>query len=118
MKVKDILKEFIINECEDSFTFDISTEFGNIYGEFNYRSNTYKVTELVTKEQYSNIYMIDEDEVTDEDIQSWNLELEFSNDRKALLAISGLIDDLYHETDGSLDANVVSIVVSSNSILA
>lgn len=84
----------------DELIVSLSSEYGSLTLTCNFKENSFTVEGSVDESQYSALFMVDEEEVTESDLEEWNTSETFSDIVKALERCQEIADAYESESGG------------------
>ena len=91
------------NETRTGFVVSLDTNFGSVILDADFDSNTFKVTSSVDEDQYCAMFMIDEEEINESELEDWNSSETFNEIKKALIKCQDIVEAYNSESDGSIE---------------
>lgn len=110
----DLFKKYETDDCtidEDNnqLTFNFSSNFGEVEIQFDFDNNKYVVICSMDEYQYSNLYMCDEDDIDEENLDAWNTHESFTDSKQAFNRFAEIIFSLNSDSDGSLEDEIIEL---------
>ena len=108
-----------VHRSNEDMIINLSSEFGEIRLGCDFLNKEYIVESNMDIEQYCNMYMVAEDEVTDEELYEWNSIDKYDNLVDALKKCQDLLDayesengnsDIFNLDDDKFFTNAIKIV--------
>ena len=108
-----------VHKSNEDMIINLSCEFGEIRLGCDFLNKEYIVESNMDIEQYCNMYMVAEDEVTDEELYEWNSIDKYDNLVDALKKCQDLLDayesengnsDIFNLDDDKFFTNAIKIV--------
>ena len=91
------------NETKTGFVVSLDTNFGSVILDADFDSNTFKVTNSVDEDQFCAMFMIDEEEIDESELEDWNASETFNEIKKALIKCQDIVEVYNSESDGSIE---------------
>lgn len=91
------------NTTNTGFEVSLDTNFGSVILDADFDSNTFKVTGSVDEDQFCAMFMIDEEEIDESELEDWNTSETFNEIKKALIKCQDIVEVYNSESDGSIE---------------